>query len=47
MRKWRIIFTLRGIRTETVISAPSQLLALYVAKTMYSDATNFNAIEIH
>ena len=47
MKKWRILFTLHGIRTETVISAPSQLQALMIAKAMYKDATNFNALEIH
>jgi hypothetical protein len=49
MRKWRILFTLNGIRTETVITAPSQLLALMIAKAMYAgtDAHGFNAIEIH
>ena len=47
MRKWRILFTLHGIRTETVLCAPSQLQAIMIAKAMYKDATDFNAIEIH
>ena len=47
MRKWRIIFTLHGIRTETVISAPSQLQALMIAQAMFPEATSFNALEIH
>ena len=47
MRKWRILLTLNGIRTETVISAPSQLQALMIAKAMYPNATGLNAIEIH
>jgi hypothetical protein len=47
MRKWRVLFTLNGIRTETFLCAPSQLQALMIAKAMYKDATGFNAIEIH
>ena len=47
MRKWRILFTLHGIRTETVLCAPSQLQALMIAKAMYPAASSFNAIEIH
>jgi hypothetical protein len=49
MRKWQILFTLNGIQTETVITAPSQLQALMIAKAMYAgtDAHAFNAIEIH
>jgi len=47
MKKWRILFTLRGIRTETVLYASSQLQALMIARAMFEDATNFNAIEVH
>lgn len=47
MRKWRILITLKGVRTETVISAPSQLQALMIAKAMYPEASSFNAIEVH
>jgi hypothetical protein len=49
MKKWRILFTLNGIRTETIITAPSQLLALMIVKAQYAgtDAHAFNAIEIH
>jgi len=47
MKKWRILFTLRGIRTETVLSAPSQLQALMIARAMFKDATHFNAIAVH
>ena len=47
MKKWRILFTLHGIRTETVITAPSQLQALMIAKAMYPEASSFNAIELH
>lgn len=47
MRKWRILLTVNGVRTETVISAPSQLQALMIAKTMFPQASAFNAIEIH
>ena len=47
MRKWRILLTLNGIRTETVITAPSQLQALMIAKAMYPQASSFNAIETH
>ena len=46
MRKWRILFTLKGVRTETVISAPSQLQALMIAKAMFPEASSFNAIEV-
>ena len=46
MKKWRILFTLQGKRLETVIHAPSQLLAILMAKAQYPEATNFNAIEI-
>jgi hypothetical protein len=49
MRKWRILFTLNGIRTETIIHAPTQLQAIMIAKALYAgtDAHAFNAIEIH
>ena len=47
MRKWRILFTVNGVRTETVITAPSQLQALTIAKAMFPEASSFNAIEIH
>jgi hypothetical protein len=47
MKKWKILLTLKGVRTETVISAPSQLQALMLAKAMYPQASSFNAIEIH
>ena len=49
MKKWRVLFTLKGIRTETIITAPSMLLALMIVKAQYAstDAHAFNAIEIH
>jgi len=47
MRKWKILLTVNGVRTETVISAPSQLQALMIAKAMYPQASSLNAIEIH
>lgn len=49
MKKWRVLFTLNGIRTETIITAPSMLLALMLVKAQYAgtDAHAFNAIEIH
>lgn len=47
MRKWRILLTVNGVRTETVISAPSQLQALMIAQAMFPQASAFNAIEIH
>lgn len=49
MRKWRILFTLNGIRTETIVTASSQLLALMIVKAQDAgtDAHAFNAIEIH
>jgi len=48
MRKWRVLFTLKGIRTETIITAPSQMQAIMIAKAQYAgtDAHDFNAIEI-
>jgi hypothetical protein len=48
MKKWRVLFTLNGIRTETVVSAPSQLQALMIVRALYAgtDAHAFNAIEI-
>ena len=49
MKKWRVLFTVHGIRTETIITAPSQLLAIMIVKAQYAgtDAHAFNAIEIH
>jgi len=49
MKKWRVLFTLKGIRLETTIHAPSQLLAIAMAKAQYAgtDAHDFNAIEMH
>lgn len=49
MKKWRVLFTLKGIRTETIIMAPSQLLAIMIVKGQYAgtDAHAFNALEIH
>jgi hypothetical protein len=49
MRKWRVLFTIEGVRTETVVSAPSQLQALMIVMAQYAgtDAHAFNAIEIH
>lgn len=49
MRKWRVLFTLNGIRTQTIITAPSQLQAIRIAKAQFAgtDAHDFNAIEIH
>jgi hypothetical protein len=40
---------LNGIRTETIITAPSQLQAIMIAKAQFAgtDAHDFNAIEIH
>lgn len=46
MKKWRILLTVNGVRTETVISAPSQLQAIMIAKAMYPSASSFNAIAI-
>ena len=48
MKRFRVLFTLNGIRTETVISARSQLQALMIVKAMFAgtDAHGFNAIEI-
>jgi hypothetical protein len=46
MKKWRILFTLRGQRLETIIDAPSQLRALMIAKAQYPEARNFNALEV-
>jgi hypothetical protein len=47
MRKWKILFTLNGLRTETVIAAPTQVQALLIAKAMLPGATGLNAIELH
>ena len=49
MKKWRVLFTLNGIRQETIINAPSQLMAIMLAKAQYAatDAHDFNAIEVH
>ena len=46
MKKWRILFTLNGIRLETIIYAQSQLRALMIAKAQYPGGSSFNAIEI-
>ena len=48
MKKWRVRFTMKGIRLEMIITAPSQLLAIMMAKAQYTgtDAHDFNAIEI-
>jgi len=46
MKKWRILFTLNGVRLETIISAPSQLRAIMLAKAQYPGGSSFNAIEI-
>jgi hypothetical protein len=48
MKKWRVRFTIHGIRTETIMSAPSQLLAIMLVKAQYAgtDAHDFNAIQI-
>lgn len=47
MRKWRILLTLHGYRLETILYAPSQLMALLMAKAQYPEGSSFNAIEIH
>lgn len=49
MKKWRVRFTMKGIRLETIVAAPSQLLAIMMAKAQYAgtDAHDFNAIEMH
>jgi hypothetical protein len=49
MKKWRVLFTLNGIPTETIIMAPSQLQGLMIVKAQFAgtDAKAFNAIEIH
>jgi hypothetical protein len=49
MRKWRVILTLNGVRTETIIHAATQYQAIMLAKAQFAgtDAHNFNAIEIH
>jgi hypothetical protein len=46
MKKWRVLFTLDGVRLETIIYAPSQLRAIMLAKAQYPQATSINAIEI-
>lgn len=46
MKKFRILFTLRGQRLETITHAPSQLRALMIAKAQFPEGSNFNAIEI-
>jgi hypothetical protein len=48
MKQWRVRLTLNGIRLETILSAPSQLLAIMLAKAQYAgtDAHDFNAFEI-
>lgn len=48
MKKWRIRFTLQGMRLEILIHAPSQLQAILMAKAQYAgtDAHDFNAIEL-
>ncbi len=47
MRKWKILLTLQGYRLQTIVYAPSQLMAILMAKAQYPEGTNFNAIEIH
>jgi len=46
MRKWRIRFTLNGVRQETTIEAPSQLRAIAMVKAMYPTATSIAADEV-
>jgi hypothetical protein len=48
MRKWRVLLTVNGVRTETVVAAPSQLQAILIVKAQYAgtDAHAFNAIEL-
>lgn len=48
MRQWRVLFTVNGVRTETVVQALTQLLALMMLKAMFArtDAHAFNALEI-
>ena len=49
MKKWRGLFMLKNVRLSTIIHAPSQLLAIMMAKAQYAetDAHDFNAIEMH
>jgi hypothetical protein len=49
MKKWKILFTLKGVRLSTIIHAPSQLQAIEMAKAQYAgtDAHDFNAIEMN
>lgn len=49
MRKWRVLLTVNGVQTETIVHAATQYLAIMIAKAQFAgtDAHNFNAIEIH
>ena len=48
MKKWRVLFTLKNVRLSTITHAPSQLLAIMMAKAQYAetDACDSNAIEM-
>lgn len=46
MKKWKVRFTLFGIRQQTAIDAPSQSLAIAMIKALYPTATGIAANEI-